>query len=418
MVSEVSGGACPTPRSLRITIIVQNLPVPLDRRVWLECRSLVAAGHRVSVICPKGPGDPSRQLIDEVRIYKYAPPPSARGVVGYAYEFAYCWLRTALLLLRIWRRDGLDVIQACNPPDTFFALAAPLKLLGKRFVYDQHDLCPETYISRFGKPRAGLAYRALLALERGTYLTADQVISTNESYRRVACERGGMAPERVTVVRSGPDPERLRRTTPDESLKRGRAHLVCYVGVMGPQDGVDLVVRAAAEVVHRLGRRDIAFAVIGGGDCYDDVKGLAAELEVNDLIDMPGRVSDERLFAYLSTASVGLSPDPPNPLNDVSTMNKTMEYMAFGLPVVAFDLKETRVSAGEAGRFVAGGDVGAYAEAIVELIDDEGLRARLGTEGRQRIERELAWSHQVRAYLDVYERFLPAVEPSVLEEVA
>jgi glycosyltransferase involved in cell wall biosynthesis len=334
-------------RQRRVLIIVQNLPVPLDRRVWLEAQALVAAGVGVSVICPKGPGDPAFQELDGVRIYQYDPPPPADGALGYLREFLYCWLVTAALAVRVWLRDGFDAIQACNPPDTYWALALPFKALGVRFVFDQHDLCPEVYRSRFSR-RGGLLLRALELLERASYRTADQVIATNESYRRIALSRGRRRPETVTVVRSGPNAARMRRGSARPDLKRGRPLLACYLGVMGPQDGVDLLLRAIAVLVHERGRRDCHVALLGFGDCLDELVLLAKELELEDHVSFPGRADNQMIAEYLSTADVGLSPDPRNPLNDLSTMNKTLEYMAYSLPVVAFDLTETRVSAGEA----------------------------------------------------------------------
>jgi glycosyltransferase involved in cell wall biosynthesis len=243
----------------------------------------------------------------------------------------------------------------------------------------------------------------LRALERRTHRTADHVISTNDSYRKIAITRSGKAPKDVTVVRTGPDPERLKRGPADPELRRGRRFLAAYIGVMGPQDGVDIVVRAAEVVVHKLGRTDIAFTLIGSGDCFDELVALRDELGLGGHVEFTGRVPDELVTRILSTADVGLSPDPKNPLNDLSTMNKTMEYMSFELPVVAFDLRETRTSAGDAAVYVKPNDVSDYAEAIVSLMDDEPGRRLLGQFGRARVEQELAWKHQERHYLGVYQ---------------
>jgi glycosyltransferase involved in cell wall biosynthesis len=390
----------------QVTIVVQNLPVPFDRRVWLECQALTSAGYHVSVICPTGPGgEATFEELDSVRIHRYAPPPAARGVAGYAWEFGYCWARTALLARRILRTNGIDVLQACNPPDTFFALARLLRPQGVRFVFDQHDLCPEVYESRFGRS-AGWLHRGLLRLERATYRAADHVIATNESYRNIALARGPLEAADVTVVRTGPDPDRLRRGAPDPGLRQGRAHLVTYVGVMGPQDGVDGAVRAIHHLVHELGRTDTTFALVGDGDARDDVIALVHTLGLDEWVDLPGRVSDELLFRYLSTTDIGLCPDPPNPLNNVSTMNKTMEYMAFELPVVAFALRETMVSASDAAVYASGGHIEAFARLVDELLDDPGRRAEMGAHGRRRVEDVLAWSHQAPAYVGVYDRLL------------
>jgi len=391
----------------RILIIVQNLPVPFDRRVWLECQALISAGYRVAVVCPKGRGDPAYEVIDSVELYKYRPHAPGGSKFSFVTEYAYSFLATARAMLRARPSGGFAVIQACNPPDIFWPLAMAFRAIeGTRFVFDHHDLCPELYESRF-PGGAKLPHKGLLALERRTHRAADHVIATNDSYREIAMMRSGKRAADVTVVRTGPDPQRLKPGEADPGLRRGRRFLAAYIGVMGPQDGVDIVVRAADIVVHKLGREDIAFTLIGSGDCFNDLVALRDELNLAGHVEFTGRAPDELVARILSTADVGLSPDPKNPLNDVSTMNKTMEYMAFELPVVAFDLRETRVSAGEAAVYVQPNDEYAYAEAIVALMDDEPTRARLGKLGRARVEEELAWDHQKRAYLDVYRRLVP-----------
>jgi glycosyltransferase involved in cell wall biosynthesis len=398
-----AGESSSRPRAL---IIVQNLPVPFDRRVWLESKALTAAGYDVTVICPKGKGDPEREVIDGITLLKYRPYAPGGGALGYVLEYAYSFLATARLVLRARGQGTFDMLQACNPPDIFWPIARWLRRRdGSRFVFDHHDLCPELYDSRFPDGSA-LPRRGLLALEKATFRTADHVVSTNASYAEIAMRRGGKASSDVTVVRTGPDGERLQRKAPVPELRRGRRHLVAYIGVMGPQDGVDLAVRAAAHVVHDLGREDVAFTFMGSGDSYDELAALRDELRMQDYLELPGRVPDETVLDVLSTADVGLSPDPKNPLNDVSTMNKTMEYMAFELPVVAFDLKETRVSAGEAACYIRSGDLPAYAKAILELLDDQEKRESMGRLGRLRISEELGWSYQREAYVGVYDKLL------------
>ncbi len=386
----------------RVLIIVQNLPVPFDRRVWLECQALVAAGHEVCVVCPKGEGDPAFEVVDSVRLYKYRPYAPGGSKLGFITEYVYSFLATARLVLRARRSGRFDVIQACNPPDIFWPIAMAARAVDRtRFVFDHHDLCPELYQSRFPDgPK--LPYRALRALERRTHRSADHVIATNDSYREIAIRRSGKPADAVTVVRTGPDPERLRRGAARPELRRGRRFLAAYIGVMGPQDGVDIVVRVADILVHDLHRDDIAFTLIGSGDCYHELVALRDELHLGGHVEFTGRAPDDLVAQILSTADVGLSPDPKNPLNDVSTMNKTMEYMSFEMPLVAFDLRETRISAGDAAVYVTPGDLHGYAQAIIDLMDDEPRRARLGRIGRARVEQELAWSHQERAYLDVY----------------
>ena len=386
----------------RILIIVQNLPVPFDRRVWLECQALLSEGYQVSVVCPKGKNDPSYEVVNGARLYKYRPYAPGGGKLGFVNEYIYSFLATAWLTLKARRSGRFAVMQACNPPDIFWPIALVLRAIDRtRFVFDHHDLCPELFQSRFPDGPA-LPYRGLRALERRTHRTADHVISTNDSYRDIAITRSGKPPADVTVVRTGPDPEVLRRGEPSPELRRGRRFLAAYIGVMGPQDGVDIVVRAADIVVHKLGRDDIAFTLIGSGDCFDDLVALRDELGLAGHVEFTGRAPDELVSRIMSTADAGLSPDPRNPLNDVSTMNKTMEYMAFELPVVAFDLRETRVSAGEAAVYVTPNDEEEYAKAITALMDDEPRRLQMGKRGRARVEQELAWSYQRRAYLGVY----------------
>jgi glycosyltransferase involved in cell wall biosynthesis len=387
----------------RVLIIVQNLPVPFDRRVWLECQALVSAGYQVAVVCPKGRGDPSYEVVDNVRLYKYRPYAPGGSKFSFIAEYAYSFLATAWLALKARRKGRFAVMQACNPPDIFWPIAMFFRAVdGTKFVFDHHDLCPELYESRF-PDGSRLPYRGLRALERRTHRTADHVISTNDSYRKIAIARSGKAPKDVTVVRTGPDPERLKRGPADPELRRGRRFLAAYIGVMGPQDGVDIVVRAAEVVVHKLGRSDIAFTLIGSGDCFDELVALRDELGLAGHVEFTGRAPDELVGRILSTADVGLSPDPKNSLNDLSTMNKTMEYMSFELPVVAFDLRETRTSAGDAAVYVKPNEVYDYAEAIVGLMDDESGRRLLGQFGRARVEQELAWKHQERHYLGVYQ---------------
>lgn len=385
-----------------VLIIVQNLPVPFDRRVWLECQSLTAAGYQVSVVCPQGPGDPDEEVIDGVTLYKYPPPRTGLGAAAFVREYVYSFLATARLTARAWRRHRFEVLQACNPPDIFWPLALALRPLGVRFVFDHHDLCPELYESKFGTRRS-LLYRGIRALEWCTFRTADHVCSTNDSYRSIALQRGAKRPESVTVVRTGPDPDRLQAGETDPAQRRGRGHLAVYLGVMGSQDGVDLAVRAVDHVVHQLGRTDVSFTFIGSGESFDELVALSKELGVDDYLEFPGRLPDDAVARLLSTADVGLCPDPKNPLNDVSTMNKTMEYMAFGLPVVSFDLRETRVSAAGAAVYAEPNEVVDFARLLVDLLDDEERRKAMGALGRQRVVESLAWSHQQEKYVRAYD---------------
>jgi glycosyltransferase involved in cell wall biosynthesis len=372
-----------------ICIVVQNLPVPFDRRVWLECRALRDAGY---------------QVLDGVHLFKYPVfPPITRQVMFIA-EYAYSILATLVNLARAWRRRPFGIVQVCNPPDVLWAAVAPFTLLfGVTMVFDQHDLCPELYQSRFAKP-AALPYRALLLTERITYALSKHVIATNDSYRRLAIQRGRKRDADVTVVRSGPDPEKMRRGEPDPALRRGHRYLLAYLGVMGPQDGVDLALRAMHHIVHRRDRTDVALTLIGDGDAGMRLRRLAAELRLDDHVEFTGRAPDAVVARILSTADIGLSPDPKNPLNDVSTMNKTMEYMSFELPVVAFDLLETRISAQEAAAYAEPNLVEHYADTILDLLENETRRRDMGAAGRRRIEDTLSWRHQVPQYVGVYDR--------------
>jgi glycosyltransferase involved in cell wall biosynthesis len=357
----------------------------------------------VAVVCPKGPGDPSEQTIDGVDLYKYEPQAGGSGMASFLVEYVYSFVATVWLTLKAWRRRRFDVIQACNPPDIFWPIALAFRAFTSvQFVFDHHDLCPELFESRFVDGSRVLG-RALRWLEWCTFKTAHHVISTNDSYREVALGRGGIPAQRVTVVRTGPDADRLRRSKPDAVWLAGRKHLVAYLGVMGPQDGVDLAIRCADQIVHEQRRDDVSFVFVGSGDCFDRLVALRDELELTDHVTFTGRAPDDVLASILSTAEVGLCPDPKNPLNDLSTMNKTMEYMAYSVPVVAFDLHETRVSAGEAALYARPNDVADLAAKVLELLDDDKRRRAMGEYGRERVVDHLAWSRQTTTYIGVYD---------------
>lgn len=388
-----------------VLIIVQNLPVPLDRRVWLECQALKSTGYDVSVICPKGPGDPDYQELDGVHIYKYKPAPEAKGLAGFVVEFVYSWFRTAALSLKVWRRQPFTIMQACNPPDTYWALGLLWKLRGVVFVFDHHDLNPELFISRFGEPTTALKkieYAGLRWLERMTFKTAKRIISTNESYKAVAVRRGGRKPNEVTVVRSGPDTRQMRPVYPTSSATGARKFNLAYLGIMGPQDGVDVVLEVMDELVHRRGRDDVEATLLGFGDCYEDLRAQCTRLGLDDYVTFTGRADKAMIADHLSVADIGLCPDLKTPLNDVSTMNKTMEYMSYALPSVSFDLIETQVSGGDSVLYVPSGDVPAFADAVEKLLDDPELRISMAKRARDRVSTELDWRPQAAAYLGVY----------------
>lgn len=388
-----------TPR--RVLIIVENLPVPFDTRVWNEATTLAAHGYEVSVICPIADGYERRfEVIGGVFVYRH-PLPSGDGALAYIAEYLVASFRQFRLAWRAWRERGFDVIHACNPPDTVFVLGLFYRLLGKRFIFDHHDLSPELYSVKFG--RRDLFYKLLLRLERWTFRAADVVIATNESYRRVAIERGGVDPRRVWVVRSGPRPERMRIVPPNPTLRRGRKYLVGYVGLMARQEGIGHLLEAVRYIVHDLGRHDVQFHLVGDGSELQTLREQSVSLRVADYVTFVGRVGDNDLVEMLSTADVCVSPDDANELNDKSTMNKIMEYMAVGKPIVQFETTEGRFSAQDASLYARPHDAEDFAAKIVELLGDPERRKAMGEVGRERVRNELAWSHQVPNLLAAYD---------------
>ncbi|CAM5396967.1 glycosyltransferase WbuB [Streptomyces spiroverticillatus] len=385
----------------RALILVENLSVPFDRRVWQECTTLRDAGWEVHVVCPRGEKRDTEPeaVVDGVHIHRYPLRAATGGPAGYLREYGAALWHTD----RLARKVGpVHVVHACNPPDLLFLPALRLKRLGARFVFDQHDLVPELYLSRFGRGKDAL-YRAVCALERMTYKAADVVIATNESYRDVAVRRGNKRPEDVFVVRSAPQTDRFQPVPPEPELKRGKSHLLCYLGVMGPQDGVDYALRALAKLRDEIKRDDWHAVFVGAGDAFDAMVELSRELGLEDRVEFTGRIPDADLVRYLSSADVCLSPDPRNPLNDVSTMNKVLEYMAMGRAIVSFDLKEARVSAGDAAVYAPANDERAFAELIAELLDDPDRRARMGKTGQERIGGQLSWRNSQTQLLAAYD---------------
>ncbi|MEQ8231181.1 MAG: glycosyltransferase family 4 protein [Gammaproteobacteria bacterium] len=393
------------PARPRVLIIVENLPCPFDRRVWNEATTLRRAGHQVCIICPTGPGSEAHyEELDGVHIYRHGLPLEARRARGFVLEYSAALLAQVALSLRIRWRHGFDVIHACNPPDLIFLVAWLHKLFGTRFVFDHHDLCPELFEAKFEK--RGFLYRLMLLLERLTFATADLSIATNESYRDIAIRRGRMAPERVFVVRSGPSLDRMRIEAPDPALKRGRRHLVAYVGVMGAQEGIDLLLDAVEHLVRELGHDDIHFLLMGSGPARAQLEREVLIRGLNTHVEFAGRVSDAFLVRALNTADVCVNPDRPNEMNDKSTMNKIMEYMAVGKPIVQFELTEGRRTAHEASLYATPGDTRDFAAKIAALLADEARRREMGDYGRRRIEDVLEWRHEAPKLLSAY-RTLP-----------
>jgi glycosyltransferase involved in cell wall biosynthesis len=382
-------------------ILVENLSVPFDRRVWQESTTLRDAGWEVHVICPQGTkrDTEAEAVVDGVHIHRYPLKAATGGPAGYLQEYGTALWHT----LRLARKVGpVDVVHACNPPDLLYLVAKVLKRQGARFIFDQHDLCPELYLSRFDRGQ-DLLYRGVCALERATYRAADVVISTNESYQQVARIRGGKRPEDVFVVRSAPVVERFHEVPVEPELKKGKPHLLAYLGVMGPQDGVDYALRALAKLRDEIGRTDWHAVFVGSGDAFDDMVALSAKLGLANQVEFTGRIPDEDLVRYLSTADVCLSPDPLNPLNDVSTMNKVMEYMAMSKPIVSFELREARVSAGDAAVYAPANDESAFAKLVSQLLDDPEERVRMGKLGQARVAGALSWENSAKNLLAAYE---------------
>jgi len=386
----------------KVLIIVENLPVPFDRRVWQEAQTLVQAGCLVSIICPKGRGyERAREEIDGVSIYRHSLPTEGRGPLGYLLEYGAALFWEFLLAWKVLFRQGFEAIHACNPPDDIFLIGGFFKLLlGKKFLFDHHDINPELYLAKFG--RQGLFYRLMLALERLTFRTADVSVATNESYKRIAVERGGMRPEKVFVVRSGPDLDRVRFVPPDPKWKNGRSFLVGYVGVMGQQEGLDLLLEGCSLLVQRYNRRDVQFVLVGAGTELESLKELVKRAGLEEYVTFTGRVPDETLMEILSTADVCVNPDVVNEMNDKSSMNKIVEYMALGKPIVQFDMTEGRYSAGEASIYAEPNDPESLVRHILTLLDDPEKRERMGRFGRRRVLDELAWNHQAPRLLEAY----------------
>jgi glycosyltransferase involved in cell wall biosynthesis len=388
----------------RVLIVVENLPVPLDRRVWQEATTLVEGGYQVSVICPMGRGwIKPYEVIDGVHIYRHPEPPEAHsGALAYAREWGaamWHWFRLARL---VWRQRGFDVIQGCNPPDLIFLLALWYRLWGVRYLFDHHDVCPELFQAKFGK--TGILYRIMLLWERMTFATASVSIATNESFRAIAIRRGKMAPEDVFVVRSAPRTGTFTIGPGDVAHKKGAAILLGYVGVIGQQEGMDLLVAAADHLIRKLNRRDVHFAIVGFGPQLAEVQRDVKSRGLERYFTFHGALYNEALLSVLNSIDIGVSPDPKNPMNDISTMNKVMEYMTLEKPLVQFDLTEGRASAADAALYARANDPVDFAVQIATLIDDPALRTRLGKLGRARVMDHLSWAHSAPRLLAAYDR--------------
>jgi glycosyltransferase involved in cell wall biosynthesis len=384
-------------------IIVENAPVPFDPRVWKEALALRESNVEVAVLCPKDEGyESGYEFREGIHIYRHPSPSAGNSAFGYVWEYSCALLWEFLYSWWIYFRRGFDVIQGCNPPDDIFLVSWPFRLLGVKFIFDHHDVNPELYLAKYG--RKDLFYRTLVWLEKMTFRSSDVVMSTNHSYKEIALGRGGMAPEDVFVVRNGPDLEVFQLASPNPALKYGKRYLVGYVGAMGEQEGLDILLHVA-EHIRRIGRQDVHFTCVGGGPALAGLREMIKEKDLGDMVNFTGRISDADLLEILSTADVCVNPDKPCQMNDMSTMIKIMEYMALGKPIVQFDLREGRISAQEASLY---GDnenqVPDFAAKILWLLDHPEERSRMGAYGRRRVEEHLAWEYSVPNLLAAYER--------------
>ncbi|CTQ60214.1 glycosyltransferase family 4 protein [Roseibium album] len=406
----------PMPVLGKVLIIVENLPVPFDRRVWQEATALRQAGYEVSVICPTGKKHTLlEETLDGIHIYRHNLPLEASGALGYLVEYSAALFHEMRLSLKVLRRHGFDAIHACNPPDLIFLVALFYKLFfGKKFIFDQHDINPELYEVKFGKK--GFFHKLLTFFERCTFKLADGSLATNETLKGRAIETGKMPPDKVWVVRSFPDIERFKRTTPDESAKRGRRYLAGYVGIMAEQDGVEYLVRAMDHIVNGQGRDDIGCVIIGDGPDYDRLRALAAELNLLDHVEFTGYLSGAPLLEKLSACDIGVIPDPPNVCNDKLSMNKVFEYMALGMPFVQFELEQAKIDAGEAAHVVPEKTPESLAQGMIDLLGDPERRTTMATYASHRAQREFHWDLEKHSLLDAYRTLLQPKEAAKITE--
>jgi glycosyltransferase involved in cell wall biosynthesis len=393
----------------KVLIIVENLPIPFDGRVWKEACSLHKARYQVTVLCPKGKGyEQGYELLDGVHVYRHPMPPEANSPLGYVWEYGWALFWEFLYSWWIYLRRGFHVIQGCNPPDDIFLVALPFKLFGVKYIFDHHDVNPELYYSKY--ERKDFFYKTQIWLEKLTFFFSDVVMSTNSSYKDIAVRRGGLAPENVFVVRNGPDLETFKAVTPKSELKYGKRFLVGYVGTMSTQEGLDILLDVA-DHIKAMGRTDIHFTCVGGGPGLAELRKMVVDKNLTDIVNFTGRVSDADLLDILSTADVCVNPDKPCEMNDISTMIKIMEYMALGKPIVQFDLKEGKFSAQEASLYAShDNQVADFASKVLWLLDHPEERTKMGESGSARVQKELAWEHSVQNLLAAYVKALKTNE--------
>lgn len=401
----------PTHAAPHILIIVENLPVPADRRVWLEATTLQRAGYEVSVVCPIGHNYNSEyEVLDGVHIYRH-PLKEATSPAGYLAEYLSAVYHEFRLAARAWRRRRFSLVHICNPPDLLFLVAGWYRLIhGVRVIFDHHDLSPELYVTKYGKQ--GIVYKALRLLEAATFRTAHTVISTNESYKKIAMARGGKADQDVTVVRSGPELRNFSRT---EDRKAATGVTVGYVGVVAEQDGVELLIDAMTHVVSEAPDLQIRLTIVGDGPSLDSLKKRAHDAGLDDVVTFTGFLTGTRFLDTISTFDIGVCPDPKNPYNDKCTMNKILEYMALGIPVVQFDLTEGRNSAGAASLYAEPNEPRSLAAHILTLARDPAARKSMGDIGLERMRSMLSWEHSAPRLLQAYDRALGKVSSKSAE---
>lgn len=390
-----------------ILIIVENLSVPFDTRVWQEATTLVKNGYTVSVICPQAVGLATEEVLEGVHIYRHYMPQEGNGPLGYVREYFTALREEYRLAKKIYREIGFSVIHGCNPPDDIYMIAKRFRKYGVKYVFDHHDICPELYEAKFGK-KNGFFYWTQLFLERQTYKNCTFAFVTNESYKQIAIERGKMAPEKVLVLRSGPKLERMKIMEPIESIKHGYRYMIGYLGVIGKQEGVEYLLKAAKYIKER--DNNVFWGVVGGGPHLEELKKQARDLGLEDCVEFTGRVPDQKMLEYLNTADVCINTDEYNSMNDKSTMNKILEYMALGKPIVQFDLTEGRYSAQEASLYAKNNDYVDLAEKILSLLNDPEKRKKMGDYGRSRVLNELSWEHTSKALLEGYSKFFSEEE--------
>ena len=387
----------------KILIIVENLPVPFDSRVWKEAGALHDAGYEVTVLSPRGKNyRRNHEVLQGVHIYRHPTPKEGNSAAGYLWEYGCALFWECLYSWWIFIMRGFHVIQGCNPPDDIFLVALPFKLFGVKYIFDHHDANPELYLSKY--ERKDLFYKVQVLLERMTYRSSDVVMATNESYKALAISRGGMSPQDVFVVRNGPDLAQFKRVPSQPELKHGKPFLVGYVGMMSIQEGLDILLDVALNIRNR-GRNDVHFTCVGGGPSLVALRAMVKGKNLDEMVNFTGRVPDKELLEILSTADVCVNPDKPCEMNDISTMIKVMEYMALGKPIVQFDLKEGRFSAGEASLYSSNEDpVTDFANKILWLLENPQESRKMGEFGRRRVEEQLAWEYSVENLLAAYQR--------------